>query len=132
MEKVLTILEKHQFYAKKSKCTFWKEEIEYLRHIISMDGVKVDRNKLNDIREWTKPVNFSKLTRFLRLTGYYRRLIENYAHITSPLSNLLKNNSLQWNDEVEKCFEDLMEVMSNSPVLATLGFSKPFVIECDA
>lgn len=46
--------------------------------------------------------------------------------------NLLQNNSFRWNDEVEKCFEDLKEVMSNAPVLATPDFSKLFVIECDA
>jgi len=132
LEQVLVVLEEHQFYAKKSKCTFGKEEVEYLRHIISKEGVKVDPNKIKAIREWPKPVNISKLRGFLGLTGYYRRFIKNYAHVTAPLTNLLKKNSFQWNDEAEKCFEDLKEVMFNAPVLATPNFSKPFVIECDA
>jgi len=63
---------------------------------------------------------------------YYLRFIKNYAHITAPLSNLLKKNSFRWNDEAKNCFEDSKEVMSNAPVLATPDFSKPFVIECDA
>jgi len=66
------------------------------------------------------------------LAGYYRRFIKNYAHITTPLTNLLKNNSFQWNEEAGRCFEELKEVMSNTPVLATPDFSKPFIIECDA
>lgn len=41
-------------------------------------------------------------------------------------------NSFRWNDEEEKCFEYLKEVMSNAPILASPDFSKPFVIECDA
>jgi len=107
LEQVVTVLEKHQFYAKKSKCTFGKEEVEYLRHIISKEGVKVDPNKIKAIKEWPKPINISKLRGFLELTRYYRRFIKNYAHITAPLSNLLKKNSFRWNDEAKKCFENL-------------------------
>ena len=66
------------------------------------------------------------------LTGYYRRFIKNYAHITAPLTNLLKRNSFLWDDEARKCFEMLKQIMSSTPVLATPDFSKPFVIECDA
>ena len=117
---------------KKSKCTFGKEEVEYLGHIISHEGVKVDPNKIKPIKEWTKPVNISKLRGFLGLTGYYRRFIKNYAHITAPLTNLLKKNSFLWDEEAGRCFEELKEVMSNAPVLAILDFSKPFIIECDA
>lgn len=54
LEQVLTILEEHQFYAKMSKCTFGKE-VEYLRHIISREGVKVDPNKIQAIKEWPIP-----------------------------------------------------------------------------
>ena len=48
-----------------------------------------------------------------------------------PLTNLLKKKSFRWNDEAEKCFEAL-NIMSSTPVLATLDFTKPFVVECDA
>jgi hypothetical protein len=65
----------------------------------------VDPSKIKEIMEWPKPNNISKLRRFIGLTGYYRRFIKNYAHLTTPLSNLLKKNSLQWNDKEEECFE---------------------------
>lgn len=99
LEQVLTVLEEHQFYAKKSKCTFGKEEVEYLRHIISKEGVKVYPNKIKYIREWPKPINISKLRGFLGLIGYYRRFIKNYDHVTMPLTNLLNKNSFRWDDE---------------------------------
>lgn len=132
LDKIVTLLEDHQFYAKKSKCTFGKEEVEYLGHLISHEGVKVDPSKIKAIREWNKPVNISKLRGFLGLTGYYRRFINDYVHRIAPLTNLLKKNSFQWNEEAGKCLKDLKEVMANAPVLATPDFSKPFIIECDA
>ena len=66
------------------------------------------------------------------LKSYYRRFIKNYAHVTAPLTNILKRNSFIWDDEARKCFETLKQIMSSTPVLATPDFSKPFVIECDA
>jgi hypothetical protein len=56
----------------------------------------VDPNKIKEITKWPKPKNISKLRGFLGLTGYYRRFIKNCAHLTTPLSNLLKKNSFQW------------------------------------
>jgi hypothetical protein len=129
---VLSILEKNQFYAKMSKCTFGKEEVEYLGHIISKNGVKVDPNKIKVITEWPRPKSISKLRGFLGLAVYYRRFVKNYAHLTAPLTNLLKKNSFHWNEESEKCFRNLKESMSTTTVLATPDFSKPFIIECDA
>ncbi|MCY6488094.1 ribonuclease H family protein, partial [Actinobacillus pleuropneumoniae] len=64
--------------------------------------------------------------------GYYTRYIKNYAHLTPPLTNLLKKNAFKWDDQIDKYFEKLKEVMSTTPVLATPNFSKPFVVECDA
>ena len=65
---VLTILEENKFYAKKSKCTFGKEEVDYLGHKISKEGVKVYPSKIKAIMEWPKPDNISKLRGFLGLT----------------------------------------------------------------
>jgi hypothetical protein len=92
----------------------------------------VDPNKIKVITEWPKPKNISKLRGFLGLTGYYQRFIKNYTHLTTPLSNLLKKKSFKWDNNVEECFETLKKVMSSTPVLATLDFTKPFVVECDA
>ena len=132
LEKVLSLLKENQFYAKKSKCMFGKQEVEYLGHIISEEGLKVDPRKIQAMKEWPQPKNVSKLQGFLGLTGYYRIFIKNYAHVTVTLTNILKRNSFLWDDEARKCFETLKQIMSSTPVLATPDFSKPFVIECDA
>ena len=118
LDQVLTILEEHQFFAKMSKCTFGKEEVDYLGHIISKEWVKVDPSKIKAITEWPKPDNISRLRGFLGLTGHYQRYV--------------KKISFRWNDEAKKCFEALKNIMSSTPVLATPDFTKPFIVECDA
>ena len=69
LDQVLTILEEHQFFANMSKCTFGKEEVDYLGHTISKEGVKVDPSKIKSIIEWPKPDNISKLRGFIGLMG---------------------------------------------------------------
>jgi hypothetical protein len=39
---VLQLLEEQQLYAKPSKCAFGVHEVEYLSHIVSHEGVKVE------------------------------------------------------------------------------------------
>ena len=43
---VLETLAKQQLYANKSKCIFAYKEMEYLGHLISGDGVKINPRKI--------------------------------------------------------------------------------------
>jgi hypothetical protein len=46
LEQVLATLRKHQLYLKESKCTFAKDSLEYLGHIISSKGVSTHPSKI--------------------------------------------------------------------------------------
>jgi len=63
------------------------------------------------------------------LKGYYRVFVKNYTHRIAPLTYLLKKKSFLWNEEAEKCFEALKNIMSSMLVLTTLDFTKTFVVE---
>ncbi|KAL5816273.1 hypothetical protein ACOSQ3_024651 [Xanthoceras sorbifolium] len=49
---VLQILREKKLYAKLSKCEFWLNEIAFLGHIISADGIKADPKKIEAVMEW--------------------------------------------------------------------------------
>ena len=55
VERVLHLLEEKQLYAKRSKCFFGVQEVEYLGDIISHEAVKVDLAKLKPLRNGTSP-----------------------------------------------------------------------------
>ena len=82
--------------------------------------------------EWPIPKTIKKLRGFLGLTRYYRIFVKNYGHIEAPLTTLLKKDSFYWNESSNVSFEKLKKPMCTNPVLATLGFTKEFIVECDA
>ena len=79
--KAFEILRQHQFFVKISKCAFGLQELEYLGHIVTSQGVKVDQNKITAMLNWPRPTNVSELRGFLGLTGYYRKFVRNYGLI---------------------------------------------------
>jgi len=132
VDRALNLLEMKQLYAKTSKCFFGVPKVEYLGHIVSHESIKVNPNKIKSIKEWKIPTTIKHLRVFLRLKGYYRKFVKNYGRITTPLTSLQKKDAFSWTPEATKAFEHPKEAMCQAPVLVTLEFTKPFIVECDA
>lgn len=61
VDQTLKILREHRLCAKKSKCSFERSKIDYLEHIISEEGVKVDPHKTIDMQNWLIPKSLKSL-----------------------------------------------------------------------
>ena len=96
VDRVLQLLKEKQLYEKRSKCFFGVQEVEYLGHIISHEGVKVNPSKIKAIKEWKIPTSIKHLRGFLELTGYYRKFVKNYGRIATPVTTLLKEDAFSW------------------------------------
>ncbi|CAO2206554.1 unnamed protein product [Urochloa humidicola] len=133
LEAVLQILQQHNFLLKESKCSFAQQQLEYVGHIISAQGVATSPDKVQAVAEWPKPTNLKQLRGFLGLSGYYRKFIRHYALYSKPLSDLLKKDvPFLWTDQHQQCFNTLKKALTSAPVLALPNFTKPFTIETDA
>jgi hypothetical protein len=72
---VLQLLKEKQLYAKPSKCFFGVKGVEYLGHIVSHEGVKVDPNKIKAMMDWPISKTLKNPRGFLGLTGYYHKFV---------------------------------------------------------
>jgi hypothetical protein len=131
---VLEKLKEHGLYANAKKCEFFKDELEFLGHIIGRYGIKVDPKKTQVVKDWPKPTTVTDLRAFLGLANYFRRFIQDYSSMVAPLTSLLaKDKSLtDWSQECNEAFEAVKHALANAPVLAHPDFEKPFEIVCDA
>ena len=99
---------------KPSKCTFFKDQIAYLEHIVSKQGIEVDLKKVEVIKKWPKPKTVTDVQSFLGFTNYYRKFMFQYTHIVKPLNELTsgenaskKNKDVQWLPKHQKSFKQL-------------------------
>ena len=71
-------LKKAGLKLKESKCNFFKKEIHYLGHLISVSGIQPLPKKLDSIHNMPKPRSPKEIKQFLGLTGYYRNSFHNF------------------------------------------------------
>jgi hypothetical protein len=128
VDMVLKLLEEKQLYANPSKCSFGVQEFEYLGHIISHEGVKVDPKKIKPTMEWIIPKTLNNIRGFLLLIGYYRKFVKNYGQIETPITTLLKNKEFSWTKKETKYFENLKEVMCMAPIMTMPNFTKKHLL----
>ncbi|KAI3727526.1 hypothetical protein L6452_16142 [Arctium lappa] len=108
LREVLDVLRKERLYAKFSKCDFWLEEVQFLGHVVTRDGVKVGPSKIEAMMNWEPPNNPTEIRSFLGLVGYYRRFIQDFSKIASSLTTLTRNNvKFYWTKTQEKAFRIL-------------------------
>lgn len=127
------------------KCNFFLNEVNYLGHIISCDGIKTDPEKVKIIRQWPLPNTVFQLRQFLGFVNYYRRFIKNCSNLTKDLENVLKNSFnkvtgvkkgdtslLTWCDTAKISFTKLKNALCSAPCLSYPKRDETFILDTDA
>ncbi|MCO5586422.1 hypothetical protein L7F22_040362 [Adiantum nelumboides] len=126
-------LRDNKLYVNQKKSEFFLQEIQYLGHIISKNGIRMDPAKLEVIKDWPNPRNLHEVRSFIGMCAYYRRFIEKFSLIAGPLHDLTKKNvKYVWTKKRQQAFDTLKQKLISQPVLALPDLSKPFEVQCDA
>ena len=80
---VLQTLREHQLYAKFLKCEFWLDQVAFLGHVVSKDGIQVDPQKIEAVIDWPRPTTVTEVRSFLGLVSYYRRFVKDFSKIAA-------------------------------------------------
>ncbi|KAA0058942.1 pol protein [Cucumis melo var. makuwa] len=133
LRQVLETLRANRLYAKFSKCEFLLKKVSFLGHVMSSEGVSMDPTKIEAVTNWPRPSNVSEIRSFLGLAGYYRRFVEDFSRIASPLTQLTrKGTPFVWSPACESSFQELKQKLVTAPVLTVPNGSGSFVIYSDA
>nr|GEW79336.1 transposon Ty3-G Gag-Pol polyprotein [Tanacetum cinerariifolium] len=105
--------------------------VNYLGHVISFDGVKVEPDKIQVVSSWPTPTNAKGVRGFLGLAGYYSKFIKGFGGIAAPLHRLVGKAHFQWVEFANNAFQGLKEALTTTPTLGLPNWSLPFTLECD-
>ena len=87
---ILQLPRDHQFYAKFSKCEFWLTKVRFLGHVVSASGVSMDPEKVEVVMSCKRPKSVFEIRSFLGLAGYYKRFIEDFSRLATPMTRLTR------------------------------------------
>ncbi|CAN6712720.1 unnamed protein product [Malus baccata var. baccata] len=115
------------------KCHFMVKQGIVLGHIVSERGIEVDKSKIDLVRYLPSPTSVREVRSFLGHAGFYRRFIKDFSKISTPLCRLLqKDVNFDFNEECEKAFKHLKEMLTSAPIIRPPDWSIPFELMCDA
>ena len=118
---------------KLEKCKFAQPSVEYLGHILSLDGISKG-HKVDDVLKMPPPTDVKSLRAFLGSVQFYGKFLPpNLSMITEPLHKLTrKNTQWKWGANEQSSFKKLKELLCADTVLAHFDPSLDIGVSCDA
>nr|GEZ73135.1 reverse transcriptase domain-containing protein [Tanacetum cinerariifolium] len=118
LKTILELLKNEKLFVKFSKCDFWLKSIQFLGHVIDINGVHVDPVKVEAIRNWFAPT-----------TPMEVEAIRNWFAPTTPME---KKKKYEWGMEEEEAFQTLNQKLCSAPILALPEGIENYIVYCDA
>ena len=128
---------------KPSKCFFFREEIEYLGHVVSGKGVATNPKKVEAVTKWPTQKSVYDVRSFLGFVGYYKRFIKDFSKIAKPIREVItglenqskgtaKKTLIEWTEAANSAFEHLKKLCTSTPILAYPNYQLQFVLHTDS
>jgi hypothetical protein len=133
LQQVLDTVRQLGVRLKISKCNFFNQEMEYLRHIISADGIRMNPKKVKVICNLPPPTTKKQVRSFLGKINYYANFLPFLSQTARPLAQLTgKKVPFQWGEAEEKAFNQLKTMIAQDVMLAFPDENEPFTITTDS
>ncbi|KAM9997411.1 hypothetical protein ACTFIZ_010927 [Dictyostelium cf. discoideum] len=133
LELVFKLLREFNLKVNIAKCAMLRSKLQFLGYTISNKGRSFQPEKFEKLKSITPPTNIKEVSKFLGSIGYYREFIKNYYHYTTPMYNLLKKGvEFKWSEDIEHLRQELLNKLSEAPILHYPTDTDNIIIETDA
>ena len=124
LKAVFQRLADHGLIVNQKKCVFGAEEVKFLGYLITKDGISPLPEKVEAIKNFSKPKTVMELRRFLGMLNFYHKSLPNTADTQAPLNKFIGNSKkndqtpIIWTQEAEAAFIKCKDDLSNAALLA--------------
>ncbi len=133
VRRVLQRLLENGLYVKAEKCVFHAQSVPFLGCIVSVEGMRMDPDKIQAVVDWPTPDSRKALQRFLGFANFYRRFIRSFSQLAAPLTALTSIKTLfRWSSAAAAAFTKLKGCFVSATILIAPDPSRQFVVEVDA
>ncbi|GBG59072.1 hypothetical protein CBR_g24416 [Chara braunii] len=133
LRRVLETLRRAKYKANRDKCEFVRQELEYLGHFVTPEGISPLSDKIQAIQEWSERQNVPDVHSFLGLAGYYHRFIKGYSKIAAHLNKLqCEDRPFDFGEEARGSFFALKAALLSAEVLRMYDPLLPTHVTTDA
>lgn len=134
---VLKLLNDNGLILQLRKCRWNQSSVRFLGLVIDRNGLHTDPAKVMAITERPLPRTITEVRSFVHAAAYFRRFIQDFSRIVSPLYELTKNSpspgsKVVLNDEQKTAIERLTRALTTSPTLKKFDFSRRCIIDTDS
>ena len=117
----------------KNKCQFCLSQVDFMGHIVSKDGLKVDPKKVETILEMNPPINREEVERFKGMVNYLSKFVPKLSDIMQPIVALTRKDvEWNWSQAQDKTFAEVKRLLTQTPILVYFDPRKQLVIQSDA
>jgi len=108
-------------------------KVKFLGHVISLNGLEVDPDKVKAIADLPPPKNVQEVRMFLGMVNQLSKFSDHLADKTESIRELLlKGNQWTWGNAQQKAFEQIKVDLARAPVLALCDPNKETKVPADA
>jgi len=133
LESIFKKLAQHHITINRKKSQFLKSQIIFLGHIISEQGIIMDPDKIQVIKNFQPPKTKKQVQSFLGFINFYRKFIRDLSQNTEQLSLLTKKDAKwQWGSQQQQAFESIKSKFLEDIMIQFPDFTKEFYINTDA
>jgi cleavage and polyadenylation specificity factor subunit 1 len=132
-------LRRHRVTLNPEKALMGVEEVDYVGHLVTKDGIRFSEEKLSGVRDFPKPMVRRELKSFVGLAGYFRDHVSHFAELMRPLNDELgaytsgdRNVRIAWSEQLSDTFEKVKLAIDKCAKLYFIDGTSPLYLDTDA
>jgi len=136
LQEVLERLETNNLKINLDKCIFGNTSVNYLGFVLTPQGIKPGKNKLQAIIDSKPPTDIKMVRSFLGLCNFFRSHIKNFAQLADPLYKCTRKDSDYKKGDLpeaaSRAFDILKRQLSSEPTMAYPRSDRQYALITDA